>query len=46
MPPKVTTWNKATIRHVLLVVENDSVVRIEVGYSMEDAADSAVHRRK
>ena len=46
MPAKVTTWNKSTVRHVLLVVEKDSVVKIEVGYNMEDAADATVVRHE
>ena len=44
MPAKVTTWNKATVQHILVLVKNDVAIRIEVGYEMSDAADSTVKR--
>ena len=40
MPPKKTTWDKAQVRYVLVVVEGTTAVRIEVGYDMGDVADA------
>ena len=46
MPAKVTTWNKAVVQHVLVLVKDDVAVQIEIGYEMTDVADPGVKRRE
>ena len=47
MPPKRTTWDRQTLRHVLVIVGADGKAsRIEVGYDMGDMGDPSAQRRE
>ena len=45
MPPKRTTWDKAKVKHLLIIVGDDEKAsRIEIGYDLGDLADATVSR--